>query len=724
MAILAPNAVQYFRDNEGKPLSGGYVETYEIDGITPKAAFEDPGEVVALSNPIRLDQNGGKIIYWDQDALYAIKVFDKNGVPVFNENNYPFVDGSGGGSPVNNFVTVDNFFRNEQFTFWREGKETFTNDDLPIGTTETATDWYFERTNDASNVTISRQAFGGGVTVPGSTPIYYIRYVSDGAAGDAANRHKQIFQDVHSLNGRIVNVYFVARTGVPGTTSTVKLQYEQFFGTGGAPDPTNIQDVNTFNIDENWQIYNISFTINSTAGRNLGTNGDDYLSIMLQPQISQPITIDIANGKFELEDPTETYPYETPDEQFVRILPGALKETEDDRGANLVQYTPQQTVREALDGAVKNNILVGSYFVNNPRQLGQANTASTAFPNNDASYIMDQTILLSDGNDVVEIFPGTGTEYFNSVITASGAGKKFGVMNIVEFQDVLSIREGEGRVSMRVRLALNNINSVKIALLGWSGVANSPTIDPILNWNPGAEPTLVPNWSYLPNSSGDTFTEITTMGSLLEETFVDIPIGPTINNIAAFVWSEDLTSAPLSGLVIDKIHLNHGGSASGFDNITAGEEFERCQRYIQTSLQAGAAAYPSVPALDSSPYLFDIKLASLINFGSVYTLTLSNEQLLQPILNKLVSIGTGIPTVNISDPLGANPNSCRVTIALESGDPFPGHLPQTVLTAAFGSGTHRNMRLTIPPFNIILQEGVSYDLRCVVHFDYLIRAHY
>lgn len=58
MATLAPYTFLQYFDNNGAPLNGGLVYTYDAGTTTPKATYTDETEDTANANPVVLDANG------------------------------------------------------------------------------------------------------------------------------------------------------------------------------------------------------------------------------------------------------------------------------------------------------------------------------------------------------------------------------------------------------------------------------------------------------------------------------------------------------------------------------------------------------------------------------------------------------------------------------------------------------------------------------------------
>ena len=70
-----PQLVQTFVDENGEPLSGGKLYTYEAGTSTPLATYQDQGETTPKTNPIILDANGQSNI-WLKNQAYKLVLTD------------------------------------------------------------------------------------------------------------------------------------------------------------------------------------------------------------------------------------------------------------------------------------------------------------------------------------------------------------------------------------------------------------------------------------------------------------------------------------------------------------------------------------------------------------------------------------------------------------------------------------------------------------------------
>jgi hypothetical protein len=85
MAVLLLNPYQQFYDENGDPLSGGKVYTYQAGTTTPKATFTDSTEVTQASNPVILD-SAGRATMWGAGS-YKFVVTTADDVPVRTTDN-------------------------------------------------------------------------------------------------------------------------------------------------------------------------------------------------------------------------------------------------------------------------------------------------------------------------------------------------------------------------------------------------------------------------------------------------------------------------------------------------------------------------------------------------------------------------------------------------------------------------------------------------------------
>lgn len=78
MATMLAVVRTRFFDDQGRPLVGGKVYSYEVGTTTPKPTFSDPAATVPNTNPVILDDAGSADIYLS--GVYSIRIEDADGV--------------------------------------------------------------------------------------------------------------------------------------------------------------------------------------------------------------------------------------------------------------------------------------------------------------------------------------------------------------------------------------------------------------------------------------------------------------------------------------------------------------------------------------------------------------------------------------------------------------------------------------------------------------------
>jgi hypothetical protein len=186
-----------------------------------------------------------------------------------------------------------NYVMNSSFLHAQQGTS-FSN---PASGTTTIDRWGLDYDGTPGTFSISQQSFAVGEVFPDGTPApaKYIRWNQTVAGtGNTYRRLRQRIEYVSTLAGKTVTLSFRARASVNGVV--FGLRYEQFFGTGGSPSPSNGVDLpNTFSLTTTWTLYKATFVIPSIAGNTLGTDGNDWLGIQFKMPLNTTFQIDISN---------------------------------------------------------------------------------------------------------------------------------------------------------------------------------------------------------------------------------------------------------------------------------------------------------------------------------------------------------------------------------------------------------------------------------------------
>ena len=237
-------------------------------------------------------------------------------------------------------------------------------------------------------------------------------------------------------------------------------------------------------------------------------------------------------------------------------------------------------------GLQAHNYILNPEF--NVTQRGKVINATTPFANanNDASYTLDQWILVSDGNDIVDVAQTdsnvpTGSQ--NAIeLEVETANKKFGIVQFIENVNCESIINQEVTLSFQAQ-ATANLDDVRAAIIAWDGTEDAPTKDIINSWEAeGSNPTLVSDFTF-ENTPADL--NVTT-------SFAKYSITATIDtsgakNVAVFIWSNVTgTTAGTDKLQIGQVQLEKGSTASAFSFTDFSDQFLKCARYFRGWLES------------------------------------------------------------------------------------------------------------------------------------------
>ncbi|WP_298494498.1 hypothetical protein [uncultured Maritimibacter sp.] len=173
---------------------------------------------------------------------------------------------------------------NGDFDVWQNGTS-FT------GTGFTADQWYLTKA-EGSVVSVTRQTHTLGQTdVPGN-PKFFARW-SRSVAGVAAGTFQNVMMEgVSTLAGLKVTETFWIKASA---ATELAVSFVQNFGTGGSPSTAVVTAVpGTLSLTTGWQKVSVAVDLPSIAGKTLGTNGNDYLSLVLtRPHNSPNPTADV-----------------------------------------------------------------------------------------------------------------------------------------------------------------------------------------------------------------------------------------------------------------------------------------------------------------------------------------------------------------------------------------------------------------------------------------------
>ena len=261
----------------------------------------------------------------------------------------------------------------------------------------------------------------------------------------------------------------------------------------------------------------------------------------------------------------------------------ALDNTYADIGTNATNIAANTAAIADLAQTPNPNLLYGANFGTNPWQRGVSFTAATTPANNDGTYLADRWILLSDGNDIVDVTKNAGNAMRYDVQTAN---KQFAAFQILENKDIQQLVDNALNISLAVKMKASVARTFRMAVVKWTGTADSPTKDCIGTWaGGGTNPTLATDWDFV---STPTDLAVTTS----YQTFTDLDVGPlsSATNLGVLIWIDDTSIAGGTTWDLFSAKLEVGHKYTG-EYINSYEyELTRCERYYEKSYEDGVYA--------------------------------------------------------------------------------------------------------------------------------------
>jgi len=208
-------------------------------------------------------------------------------------------------------------------------------------------------------------------------------------------------------------------------------------------------------------------------------------------------------------------------------------------------------------------------------------TAATTPANDDDTYLIDRWVLLSDGNDIVDVSQSTdapeGSNFSVKFLVAT-ANKKFGHLQILESKNSVPFSGKSVSVSFQAKTtAAKLIENLRCAVLSWDGAADSPTSDIVSAWNAeGANITPVANWT-LENVPADIAIDTDWTKYNINNISIDTA---GMTNLALFIWVDDTDAAANDELFIAQVQMNEGSTVLDYCPRQFEEEIALCQRYF------------------------------------------------------------------------------------------------------------------------------------------------
>lgn len=237
------------------------------------------------------------------------------------------------------------------------------------------------------------------------------------------------------------------------------------------------------------------------------------------------------------------------------------------------------------EGAAPNLLYNGNF---NVRQLGDTFNSGTTPANNDDTLLYDGMILLSDGNNTVDTLYTSANAPADTLgilrMQIVTANRKFGAVFPLEQRDCIGAIGEQVCASVRVRRGFNvTLVSFKMAIISWSGTADTITSDIVSAWGAaGTAPTLAANWTY------ETSVTNSAASQTLDTTFTTYCVTGAIDTASAkqfalFVWVDDPNATVGDRLEIVDAMLQPGWMTTAYPVGDYQGQLARCRRMLRRS---------------------------------------------------------------------------------------------------------------------------------------------
>jgi len=268
-----------------------------------------------------------------------------------------------------------------------------------------------------------------------------------------------------------------------------------------------------------------------------------------------------------------------------------------------------------------------NYIINPDGEIAQRGASgaalwnSTTTPaNNDDTYLWDRTLLISDGNDIVDcsqvsaVLPGSNLCMKLEVETQN---KKFGIVKFIHAEDAKKLKGKYMNFSFQAKTEAGKvIENLRCAVLTWAGAADTVTSDVVNAWNAeGADPTWSANWT-----AENTPANIAITNSWAKYTTFNIYLdSATINNVACVIWADDTDAAVNDLLYLAQLdyYISDGSNIEerSFVPRLINDEINFCENTVIKSYDINIAP----GSAGTTTYIYGTALGTFIlNDGNIF----------------------------------------------------------------------------------------------------------
>lgn len=259
-------------------------------------------------------------------------------------------------------------------------------------------------------------------------------------------------------------------------------------------------------------------------------------------------------------------------------------------------------IRQVTGGAQwyidSNEIPNRNYLINGGMEVvqrGTSFTSATTPVNSDDTYLLDRWLLLSDGNDIVDVTQQTGGGVSGNEayirLDVETVSKKFGILQVIENKNLKSVIGGKVSLSFEAKVTnASKLTDIRAVVVAWDGTADTVTSDIVSAWNAeGTRPTLVANWT-----AENTDSDLGVTASWVRYEIQNISLDTaSMTNIGVFIYQNDVATNDTTGIFLEltNIQVVKGAIATRFVGEEIGTDLNRCKRYYERLNSAGRNLY-------------------------------------------------------------------------------------------------------------------------------------
>ena len=285
-----------------------------------------------------------------------------------------------------------------------------------------------------------------------------------------------------------------------------------------------------------------------------------------------------------------------------------LKTASTETGTQLLAALDTMYIEKGGVDTLGRNILINGGFPHAQRGASGAAsfTGATVPLNSDDTYLLDRWLLLSDGNDIVDVTQQSGGGVSGNEMYArldvETVQKKFGLLQVIEGKNCKSIIGDTASLSFEAKVTnTSKLSDIRVVVVAWDGAVDTVTSDIISAWNAeGVRPTLVANWTA---ENIDTNLGVTTSWVKYEIPNISIDTAST-TNVGIFIYQNNVATNDTDGIFLEltNVQLEAGNNVTNFEYRDVGHELRLCQRYYSKSYDQDIA--PGTADNDGAVYAF------------------------------------------------------------------------------------------------------------------------